>query len=250
MIYSCGYWKKAKTLDEAQEAKLDLIFHKLRLEQGMRVLDVGCGWGGAARYAAERYGVEVVGITLSEEQLKRGRRYCAGWPVELLLEDYRRHRGLYDRVFSVGMLEHVGWRNYRVFMRCVRRCLKEDGLFLLHTIGGNRSVRDTDPWIGRYIFPDSMLPSLAQLSAAAEGIFVLEDLHGFGPDYDDTLRAWHQNFESAWEGLKDGYDECFRRMWRYYLLSCVGAFRARRNQVWQMLYSTKGLPVDSLESVR
>jgi cyclopropane-fatty-acyl-phospholipid synthase len=137
----------------------------------------------------------------------------------------------------------VGWRNHRAFFLAVRRLLREDGLLLLHTIGGNRSVHHTDPWIGRHIFPGSMLPSAAQITAAAEGLLVLEDWHSFGPDYDRTLMAWHANCERAWPRL-DGqrYDERFRRMWRYYLLSCAGAFRARRNQLWQLVFSPRGRP--------
>jgi len=152
LIYSSGYWKEATTLEEAQEAKLEL-------EPGMRVLDIGCGWGGTARYAAERYGVEVVGITVSEEQARHAQHLCRGLPVEIRLQDYRDVEGPFDRVLSLGMFEHVGYKNYVTYMKVVRDCLKEDGLFLLHTIGGNRSVTRANPWTERYIFPNSMLPS-------------------------------------------------------------------------------------------
>ncbi len=241
MIYSCGYWKDATTLDEAQEAKLDLVCRKLGLRPGMRVLDIGCGWGGAAQFAAERYGVEVVGVTVSEEQVKLARGLCQGLSVEIWLQDYREVTGEFDRVFSLGMFEHVGSKNYSTFMQVARRCLRDDGLFLLHTIGGNRSVSSTDPWMARYIFPNSMLPSAKQIAEAAEGVFVIEDWHSFGPDYDKTLMSWHRNFESGWESLRGRYDERFRRMWTYYLLSCAGSFRARKIQLWQIALSPGGL---------
>jgi cyclopropane-fatty-acyl-phospholipid synthase len=242
MIYSCGYWKDAATLDEAQEAKLELVCRKLDLRPGMRVLDIGCGWGGTAKYAAERYGVEVVGITVSEEQAKYARELCRGLPVEIRLQDYRDLDESFDRVLSLGMFEHVGYKNYRTYVSVVRRCLGDDGLFLLHTIGGNRSAVRTDPWIARYIFPNSMLPSAKQIAAAIEGIFVLEDWHNFGADYDRTLMCWFRNFDESWPALKDRYDERFYRMWKYYLLSCAGSFRARRIQLWQIVLSPRGVP--------
>jgi len=241
MIYSCGYWANASTLQEAQEAKLDLVCRKLGLRPGMRVLDIGCGWGGTAKYAAERYGVEVVGITVSEEQAKLAREMCRGLPVEIRLQDYREIDESFDRVLSIGMFEHVGTKNYRTYMRVVRNCLKDEGLFLLHTIGGNRSVTRTNAWTDRYIFPDSVLPSAKQIAAAIEGPFVLEDWHNFGPDYDRTLMCWFRNFDGAWDDLKDQYDERFYRMWKYYLLSSAGSFRSRTSQLWQVVLSPKGV---------
>jgi cyclopropane-fatty-acyl-phospholipid synthase len=241
MVYSCGYWKNARSLDEAQEAKLDLVCRKLGLRPGMRVLDIGCGWGGAVQFAAERYGVEAVGITVSEEQVRLAREVCNGLPVEIRLQDYREVSERFDRIFSLGMFEHVGCKNYARFMRTVRRCLKSDGLFLLHTIGGNRSVNTTDPWMARYIFPRSVLPSARRIAEASEGVFIIEDWHNFGTDYDKTLMEWHRNFESGWDRLKRKYDERFRRMWRYYLLSCAGSFRARKIQLWQLVLSPGGV---------
>ncbi|MGD2153310.1 MAG: cyclopropane fatty acyl phospholipid synthase [Gemmatimonadales bacterium] len=241
MIYSCGYWKDASSLDEAQEAKLDLVCRKLGLRPGMRVLDIGCGWGGAVQYAAERYGVEAVGITVSEEQVELARELCEGLPVEIRLQDYRELNEGFDRIFSLGMFEHVGCKNYAEFMRVVRRCLKDDGLFLLHTIGGNRSVNVTDPWMARYIFPRSVLPSARRIAEASEGVFVIEDWHSFGTDYDKTLMEWYGNFAAGWDRLSDRYDERFRRMWTYYLLSCAGSFRARKMQVWQIVLSPGGV---------
>jgi cyclopropane-fatty-acyl-phospholipid synthase len=240
LIYSCGYWKDAATLDEAQEAKLDLVCRKLGLQRGMRLLDIGCGWGGTARFAAERYGVSVVGITVSEEQAKYGQRWCEGLDVQLRLQDYRSLEGRFDRVLSIGMFEHVGVKNYPTFMQTVRRVLADDGLFLLHTIGGNRSQTRTNPWTDRYIFPNSLLPSVRQIGAAIEGRFVLEDWHSFGPDYDTTLMHWHRNFEQHWPSLRARYDERFHRMWRYFLLSSAGGFRARSNQLWQLVLSPRG----------
>jgi cyclopropane-fatty-acyl-phospholipid synthase len=242
MIYSCGYWRDAVTLDEAQEAKLDLVCRKLELRPGMRVLDVGCGWGGTAKFAAERYNVAVVGITVSEEQMRYAQRLCDGLDVQIRLEDYRSLDGTFDRVLSIGMFEHVGYMNYDAFMGVVRRRLADDGLFLLHTIGSNLSLVRNDAWTARYIFPDSMVPSAKQIGAAVEGKFVIEDWHSFGADYDTTLMHWHQNFEQHWPELKDRYDERFHRMWRYFLLSSAGGFRARKSQLWQLVLSPRGVP--------
>lgn len=240
MAYSCGYWEKAKNLEEAQEAKLDLICRKLELEPGMRVLDIGCGWGSFMRYAAEKYGVECVGLTVSAEQVKLGRELCKDLPVEFRLKDYRKETEQFDRVVSVGMCEHVGRKNYRSYMQTANRCLKRNGLFLLHTIG--KRVRDSvpDPFISKYIFPVGQVPALEWLTKASEGLFVLEDLHNFGVDYDRTLMAWHENFEKTWPRFRDQLGDRFYRMWRYYLLSCAGAFRARDIQLWQMVYAKLG----------
>ena len=241
MIYSCGYWKNASTLDEAQEAKLDLVCRKLKLEAGMRVLDIGCGWGGTARYAAERYHVEVVGITVSKEQADFAKKFCRGLPVDILLQDYRSIKGEFDRILSLGMFEHVGYKNYRTFMNIIHRCLKTDGLFLLHTLGNNISTIKNDYWMEKYIFPNSLVPSAMQICKATEGLFVLEDWHNFGADYDKTLMQWFENFHNHWDVLKKYYDEEFYRMWKYYLLSCAGASRSREIQLWQIVLSEKGV---------
>lgn len=242
MIYSCAYWKDARTLDEAQEAKLELVCRKLGLQPGMRVLDIGCGWGGTAQFAAERHGVSVLGITVSENQATYARELCRGLDVEVRLQDYRRLAGTFDRVLSLGMFEHVGYKNYDRFMQIVRRLLTDEGLFLLHTIGSTQSVARVDPWTERYIFPNSMLPSVAQIGRAIERKFVLEDWHSLGADYDTTLMCWFRNFEAHWSSLADRYDERFHRMWRYFLLSSAGGFRARKNQVWQIVLSPGGVP--------
>ena len=246
MAYSCAYWAQANTLAQAQEAKLDLICRKLGLQPGMRLLDIGCGWGGLMRFAAERYGAECVGLTVSKEQAEWGASACRGLPVRFELTDYRlfNPQGLqqFDRVASVGMFEHVGHKNYSTYFDMARRSLRDDGLFLLHTIGKNQSGAGIDPWIEKYIFPNGVLPSVAELSQAAEQAFIVEDWHNFGADYDRTLMAWHARFEAAWPRLSRRYDARFYRMWRYYLLSCAGTFRARDNQLWQLVLSPRGVP--------
>jgi len=242
MTYTCGYWRNASSLAEAQEAKLELICRKLALEPGMCVLDIGCGWGSFMGYAAERYGVRCTGVTVSAEQQSWARERYAGLPLEFLLQDYREVRGRFDRIVSVGMFEHVGRKNHRRFFEVVARCLADDGLLLLHTIGKNRRHSAPDPWVDRYIFPNGDLPSLGQIGDALDGLLVLEDLHSFGADYDKTLMAWHANFEAAWPEFAERLGERFHRMWRYYLLSCAGAFRARDLQLWQYVLSKSGLP--------
>ena len=241
MNYSCAYWEKAMTLDAAQEAKLGLICRKLQVEPGLRLLDIGCGWGGLARYAAEKHGACVRGITVSRQQADFARQYCEGLPVDIALQDYRRVQDAFDRIVSVGMFEHVGVKNYRPYMQMAHRSLRPGGLFLLHTIASNTSVHTIDPWIGRYIFPNGMLPSARQITAAAEGLFVLEDWQSLGLHYDRTLMAWHSNFVNGWDCIKAAYSERFFRMWTYYLLASAGSFRARSNQVWQIVFSKGGL---------
>ncbi|HJU99309.1 MAG TPA: cyclopropane fatty acyl phospholipid synthase [Burkholderiaceae bacterium] len=241
MTYTCGYWKGAKTLTAAQEDKLDLICRKLDLRPGMRVLDIGCGWGSFMRFAAEYYQVSCVGVTISREQAQWGREHSLGLPLEYRLQDYRELDERFDRIVSIGMFEHVGHKNYRTYMEVAHRCLKDDGLFLLHTIGKNVRASVPDPWIDKYIFPNGALPSIGQIGDAVDGLFVAEDLHNFGADYDKTLMAWCRNFESAWPRFSAQLGERFYRMWRYYLLSCAGAFRARDIQLWQWVFSRQGI---------
>ena len=240
MAYSCGYWKDADSLHEAQLAKLDLICRKLELEPGMTLLDIGCGWGSLLEYATRHYGVRAEGVTVSSEQAQLARERCQGLPVEVLLKDYRAVTGRYDRVVSVGMFEHVGRRNYQTFMDTTLGLLKDRGLMLLHTIGTNESSQSHDPWIDKYIFPNGELPSVKQIARAAEPGWVVEDLHNFGPDYARTLKAWDANFQAGWRQLQHRYDERFYRMWRYYLNVCAGAFRARNIQLWQWVFSKPG----------
>jgi len=241
MVYSCGYWRRADNLDDAQRAKMDLICRKLHLEPGMRVLDIGCGWGELARYMAAEYGVEVTGVTISREQADYGAELSRDLPVDIRLEDYRETGGTFDRIVSVGMFEHVGYKNYRTFMEVCARLLRPDGLLLLHTIGNNFTTTRTEPWIERYIFPNSMIPAAAQVANATDQLFVIEDWHNFGADYDPTLMAWYANFDAAWPELAADYGERFYRMWRYYLLSCAGSFRARMNHLWQIVLSPRGV---------
>ncbi|MFI1452098.1 cyclopropane fatty acyl phospholipid synthase (plasmid) [Streptomyces virginiae] len=242
MVYSCGYWKGAASLDEAQEQKLDLICRKLELAKGDRILDIGCGWGGLVQYAAERHGCECVGLTLSAPQADYAAARCGGLPVQIVTGDYRgltqKKIGTFDKIVSVGMFEHVGPRNHRTFMRTVQPLLADRGLFLLHTIGDNRSRMRADPWLDRYIFPNGVAPSVRQLGQATEGLFVMEDWHNFGPDYYRTLMAWHERYENSPQQLPDTTSlsaEEFRRMWRYYLQSFASAFEVRHLQLWQIV---------------
>jgi cyclopropane-fatty-acyl-phospholipid synthase len=242
MAYSCGYWHQAKSLDEAQHAKHELICRKLGLQKGMSILDIGCGWGGFAKYAAERYDVKVLGITVSPAQAKYAAARCAELPVEIRQQDYRDVQGSFDRIVSIGMFEHVGVRNYREYFESAHRNLAQDGLFLLHTIGCLHSVKKFDRWMNRYIFPDAMVPSGSQIERRSEDLFVMEDWHNFGADYDKTLMAWHANFTAVWPAFQETYGKRFHRMWNYYLLTCAGSFRARHNQLWQIVFSKRGVP--------
>lgn len=241
MNYTCGYWNNAANLNEAQINKMNLTCQKLLLKPGMRILDIGCGWGGLAKYAAENFGVEVVGITISKEQYDYAKENCRGLPVEIRFQDYRDLNEQFDRVVSLGMFEHVGHLNYATYMQTVQKCLRDDGIFLLHTIGNNATYFEANEWTTKYIFPNGMIPSIAQIGKAAENIFVMEDWHNFGADYDKTLMAWNENFNRHWEELKSKYDERFYRMWSFYLLSSAAAFRARDIQLWQIVLSKKGV---------
>jgi len=245
MQYSCALFDEDDDLAAAQLRKLEWICQRLRLRAGLRLLDIGCGWGGLARYAARQYGCQVVGVTISKEQFQYAQRWCRGLDVEIQLRDYREIAGEFDRVVSIGMVEHVGHKNYRTYMRAAGRLLNDDGLFLCQGICGNSSQIGGDPWIERYIFPNSMLPSAAQLTRAAEGDFILEDLKNIGPNYDPTLLAWNENFQRSWPRFADRYGERFRRMWRFYLLSFAGAFRARSLQVFSMLFSKQRARVEN-----
>lgn len=241
MTYTCAVWDNANNLDEAQEAKLDLVCRKLDLKPGQRVLDIGCGFGSFAIYAAEKYGVSVVGVTVSKEQIDLGNKMKKQLPVDLRYQDYREVDGQFDHIVSLGMFEHVGKKNYRTFMQVVDRCLKENGTALIQTIGSNISLHGASPWTHRYIFPNSMLPSIRQIGSAMEGLFTVEDWQNIGANYDHTLMAWFNNFDSHWDDLKDNYTDRFYRMWSYYLLSSGGSFRARRLQVWQLVLSKTGI---------
>jgi cyclopropane-fatty-acyl-phospholipid synthase len=245
MQYTCAYWKRASDLDQAQLDKLDLICRKLGASAGMSVLELGGGFGGLARHLAREYGCRVVSYNISREQVRYARSWCEGLPVRFELKDYREaahEPAPFDRVVSIGLCEHIGYKNYRGFLELAYRMLKPRGLFLLHTIGGNASWTSTDQWIDKYIFPNGMIPSIAQLGRAMEHLWVVEDWHNFGPDYDRTLMSWWINFNSAWPKLRDRYGERFYRMWKYYLLSSAAAFRARRLQLWQLVLSKGDIP--------
>jgi cyclopropane-fatty-acyl-phospholipid synthase len=244
MIYSCAYWADAKTLNAAQDAKLAMSCRKLDLKPGQRVLDIGCGWGGFAKYAAENFGVSVVGYTISAEQRDRAVEVCRGLPVEIRLDDYRNITGRYDRCASFGMFEHVGRDNYPTYMRLVHDSLADDGMFLLETIGDNLSGLSCNAWFQKYIFtaPTSMFPSIKEISTAAEGLFTVEDWHNFGADYAPTLRAWTDNLAANRDWIVGRYGERFYRMYVFYLLACAGAFAARIYQMWQIVFTKHGLP--------
>ncbi|MCG8417523.1 MAG: cyclopropane fatty acyl phospholipid synthase [Proteobacteria bacterium] len=240
--YTCGYFQDTDDLAVAQENKLDLLCRKLEIKPGERVLDIGCGWGGFARFAAERHGAHVTGITVSEEQLAYARKFTEGLSVELCKRDYRDMTGTFDKVLVCGMIEHVGYKNYRTLMEVVSRCLAPGGLFLVQTIGSNDSVRSLDPWLDKHIFPNAMLPSIRQLADAAEGLFVMEDLHNLRTHYISTLLAWYRNFDRNWSRLADRYDDRIYRTWKYYFLFCAGIFRAGNAQLWQIVFSRAGVP--------
>ena len=243
MVYTCGYWKNATTLEEAQDAKLELICKKAKLKPGMRVVDLGCGFGGFALYAAEKYGCDVVGVTVSVEQQRFAMNVAKAkkLPVDIRVEDYRNVRGTFDAVVSIGMLEHVGWRNHRNFMEVAHRCLKDGGNAVLHTIGSNESQKHGIPFFEKHIFPNAASPSIAQLGTAMENLFILEDVHNIGPDYRPTLLAWWKNFEAGYPTLdQKKYDERFYRMWKFYLLAAAGAVAARESQLWHLVLTRYG----------
>lgn len=241
MVYTCAFWENANNLDEAQEAKLDLVCQKLHLQPGDHILDIGCGWGSFARFASEKYGVQVTGITISKNQARYGREICAGLPVDIRLQDYRDIDEKYDKIVSLGMMEHVGYKNYKTYTETIARSLKDDGLCLIQVIGRNVSARKADAWISKYIFPNGMVPSIKQIGKALENTLVMEDWHNFSAYYDYTVLAWFDNFDRHWAELKTNYSDRFYRMWKYYLLSCAGAFRARTNQLWQIVLSKDGI---------
>ncbi|MBC8195704.1 MAG: cyclopropane fatty acyl phospholipid synthase [Acidimicrobiia bacterium] len=249
MIYSCAVWDEALDLAAAQEAKLDLICRKLHLEPGMRVLDIGCGWGGFARHAAAGYGVHVVGISPAGEQVREARQRAGDLSVEFHQQDYRDVTGTYDRIVSIGMFEHVGPRNYPGFFDRCGDLLTPDGLMLHHTIGSNESKESTDAWFDRYIFPGGVIPSLHQIAGAAQPRWSIEDVHNLGPDYDRTLMTWFERIEARWDEIPE-YDDRFRRTWRYYLLSSAASFRVRNLQLFQVVFSRTGRVSPTYRGVR
>jgi cyclopropane-fatty-acyl-phospholipid synthase len=245
-IYTCAYWKglerKPENLILAQQQKLNLVFNKLKVQKGMSVLDVGCGWGGTLIYGHKNFGITGTGISISKEQVQYAQNMAesGGYPLEFRLQDYRHVHGKFDRALSIGMFEHVGKKNYRSYMKSVHTVLDDQGLFLLHCIGGFDSSSTEDPWLDKYIFPNSVLPSLADIAKASEGYFIIHDVQNFGIYYDTTLVEWNTRFETYWKSHEDvqkKYGTRFYRMWRYYLLMCAGTFRARKNQLYQVVLS-------------
>ncbi len=240
MLYTCAYWTGAGSLDAAQEAKLDLVCRKIGLRPGMHVLDLGCGWAGFAAFAAEHYGVSVVGYTVAAEQVKWAQEKYAHLPIEIRHDDYRKATGTYDAVVSIGLMEHVGPKNYRGYMELVDRCLTPEGVGFVHTICGNRFSTHIEPWFDKYIFPNAVLPHPGALIGAMAGKFVVEDMHNIGEHYVPTLMAWWQNFHAGWPRLAEKYGPTFYRMWKYYLLGCAGGFRARETQLMQLVFTRVG----------
>ncbi len=238
--YSCAYFRTpGLSLDEAQEAKKRHIAAKLRLRPGLRVLDIGCGWGGLALYLAEACGVQVTGITLSTEQLVVAREQAAKTRladrVRFERRDYREMTGRFDRIVSVGMFEHVGVPQYRGFFETLRDLLAEDGVALLHAIGRMDGPGVTNPWIRKYIFPGGYAPALSEVMPAVERAGLWNtDTEILRLHYAETLRLWRERFMARWENAKALYDERFCRMWEFYLAGAEVAFRYQGHMVFQM----------------
>ena len=245
MAYSSAYYGAGATaLDEAQIAKFDLICKRLELAPGMKILEIGCGWGTFAAYAAKKYGVHVTGVTVSKEQLAYAKDHCKGLSVEFYFGDYRtlpqEFQATFDRAVSVEMIEAVGPKNLRTYMSVVQTMLKPNGTFLVQAIIG---LGQPDVWISTRIFPNGVLPSMSQITTSMQNLFHIRDTEYFGSDYDRTLMAWDENFRANWNNLcelkdKDGaklYNERFYRMWRYYLSVCAGSFRAKKIDVCHLV---------------
>ena len=237
LLYSCGYWKNAKNLDEAQEAKIDLICRKLKLEPKMKLLEIGCGFGGFAKYAADKYGVEVTGITSSEAHSNFAKEYCKESNVKIIHQDYRNIKGKFDRVVCIEMMEHVGYKNHRTFTKQIYDCLKPGGLFLLQSISISISTIKNDPWVDKYIFPGTIALSAKQITTATEDYFYILDWHDFTQDYHSTMIEWFKNFDKNWGKIKNNYDERFYRLWKYYLLCCPGTALAKTHHLWQIVFA-------------
>ncbi len=252
--YTCCFFDGTDELRVAEECKLEMLCEKLELGPGDRVLDVGCGWGGFVRYAASTRGCTAVGISLSAEQIAYARKYAAGFDVEIVRCDYRDlpdrfPAASFDKILVCGMLEHVGYKNYRRLMKIIHELLSENGLFLLHTIGNKDVTTIVDPWIEKYIFRNSMIPAMSQIADAVRGLFVIQAWENYGYYYSKTLRAWYENFNRNWPRImeietRQRFDERFRRMWNYYLLSCKAAFDVEELHLWQIVTSKYGARSD------
>lgn len=248
--YTCCFFNQAKTLEAAEIEKLEMLCDKLGLTAEDKVLDIGCGWGGFAKYAAETRGCSVTGVSISKEQIAYARDYTAGLPVKIIEADYRDLPDMFggqhfDKVLICGMLEHVGYKNYRTIFSIIHELLKDDGRFLLHTIGNNKTTAVVDPWIEKYIFRNSMAPSMEQLTMAFQGLLVAQDWENYGLYYAPTLAAWQQNFEDRWDAISAiesarPFDERFRRMFNYYFLSCKAAFETENLYLWHIVLTKHG----------
>ncbi len=237
LIYSSGYWKNATTLNEAQEHKLDLVAEKLGLKAGMKVLDIGCGWGGAIRYFAERYKVSGLAVTTSKNQYDVACQTCKDLPIEIRLHDYREVSEQFDCSYSIEMLGHLKPKHYKHYFQFVNRTLREGGSHLVQVAGSSMRAVRSDPWVQRYIFPGGYVPAPSQLIAAAQASLNLEDWQILTKDHDQTFMAWHENLSAAWKDFEEEVDERTVRMWRYYLLSFAGVFRSNASQLWQIVFS-------------
>ena len=251
--YSCAYFRHpGMTLEEAQLAKKRHIAAKLRIEPGMRVLDIGCGWGGMALTLAEETGAEVVGVTLSQEQLKvaqkRAEERGLSGQVEFRLQDYRAVKENFDRIVSVGMFEHVGVGHFAEYFRSVDHLLTPDGVALIHTIGRLDGPGATNPWIAKYIFPGGYIPALSEMSASVEhsGLF-MTDVEILRLHYAETLREWRRRFMERRDTAARIYDERFCRMWVFYLAGSETSFRNEGMVVFQMQIVKK---IDALPMTR
>ena len=238
--YSCAYWKEdTKTLEEAQQNKIDHIIKKLNIKNGQKILEVGCGWGGMAFEIARQKGCVVKGISLSKNQInyckKKAKELNLDNQVSFELADYREVKGKFDRIYSVGMFEHVGKKFYNVFFKSINKLLKEDGLFLLHTIGVVDKPTPPNKFINKYIFPGGVCPSLSQIVKPIEKTgLIVADTETLIRHYDKTLLSWLSRFMAKKDLVKDMFDEKFVKMWSFYLASCAAAFRYRDLAVFQL----------------
>ena len=239
-LYSCAYWKEnTKTLEDAQQNKIDHIVKKLDIKQGQKILEVGCGWGGMAFEIAKQKGCEVTGISLSKNQInyckKKSKELGLDNQVNFELADYREIKGEYDRIYSVGMFEHVGKKFYKVFFESMNRLLKNDGIFLLHTIGVVDKPSPPNKFINKYIFPGGVCPSFSQIIQPIEKTgLIVSDTETLIRHYDKTLENWLERFLEKRQEVKDLFDEKFVKMWEFYLASCAAAFRYRDLAVFQL----------------
>ncbi|OXA37401.1 cyclopropane-fatty-acyl-phospholipid synthase [Folsomia candida] len=250
LLYTCAYWRNSSDLESAQIAKMDLVARKLKLKPGMKVLDIGFGYGALDYHLAKHYGVSVVAISISKGQIQHATKLCDGLPVEFRICDYRDLNEKFDRIAVIGMIEHVGHKNYREFFKVCNRCLTDDGLMLLHTIVNNdRNILGFDYWCHKYIFPNGCIPYYLQVCKAIEDVFLIEDWQNFGYDYYKTLAAWEVKFEENWDKLAPKYGERFHRMWHIYLNCAQAFFQTRSYQLWQIVLSKRGVE-RGYESVR